>query len=88
MGTLDSLVALSDDLAKLDNYIEGYKSICFISNHVIACFRVTKKLIQYFFHDVLDDDRNRLAENLSVGPQGGMCSVSDLKTHFAILQCS
>ncbi|CAF0906391.1 unnamed protein product [Adineta ricciae] len=54
VGTLDSLVALSDDLAKLDNYIEG----------------VTKKLVQYFFHDVLDDDRNRLAENLCVGPQG------------------
>ncbi|UJR33283.1 hypothetical protein I4U23_020736 [Adineta vaga] len=54
VGTLDSLVALSDDLAKLDNYIEG----------------VTKKLTQYFFHDVLDDDRNRLAENLTVGSHG------------------
>ncbi|CAF2634073.1 unnamed protein product [Rotaria sp. Silwood2] len=51
VGTLDSLVALSDDLARLDGYIEG----------------VTKKLTQFFFHDVLEDDRNRLAENLVVG---------------------
>ncbi|CAF0927562.1 unnamed protein product [Adineta steineri] len=54
VGTLDSLVALSDDLARLDGYIEG----------------ITKKLTQFFFHDVLDDDRNRLAENLAVGPNG------------------
>ncbi|CAF1074777.1 unnamed protein product [Rotaria sordida] len=54
VGTLDSLVALSDDLARLDGYIEG----------------VTKKLTQFFFHDVLEDDRNRLAENLVVGQNG------------------
>ncbi|CAF4494223.1 unnamed protein product [Rotaria socialis] len=54
VGTLDSLVALSDDLAKLDHYIEG----------------VAKKLTQFFFHDILDDDRNRLAENLVLGPNG------------------
>ncbi|CAF0750921.1 unnamed protein product [Rotaria sordida] len=54
VGTLDSLVALSDDLARLDTYIEG----------------VAKKLTQFFFHDILDDDRNRLAENLVVGPNG------------------
>jgi len=51
VGTLDSLVALSDDLARIDGYIEG----------------VTKKLTQFFFNDVLDGDRNRLAENLVVG---------------------
>ncbi|CAF1622140.1 unnamed protein product [Rotaria magnacalcarata] len=54
VGTLDSLVALSDDLARLDQYIEG----------------VAKKLTQFFFHDILDDDRNRLAENLVLGPNG------------------
>ncbi|CAM4746210.1 unnamed protein product [Rotaria magnacalcarata] len=54
VGTLDSLVALSDDLARIDIYIEG----------------VTKKLTQFFFHDVLDNDRNRLAENLVVGLNG------------------
>jgi hypothetical protein len=32
---------------------------------------VTKKLTQFFFHDVLEGDRNRLAENLVVGPNGG-----------------
>ncbi|CAF1076023.1 unnamed protein product [Adineta steineri] len=52
VGTLDSLVALSDDLAKLDTYVEG----------------ITKKLTQFFFHDILDDDRNRLTENLVIGP--------------------
>lgn len=30
-------------------------------------FRVTKKLTQFFFSDILDGDRNRLAENLVVG---------------------
>lgn len=35
-------------------------------------FRVTKKLTQFFFNDVLDGDRNRLAENLVVGANGGM----------------
>jgi len=54
VGTLDSLVALSDDLARLDTYIEG----------------VTKKLTQFFFNDVLEGDRNRLAENLVVGANG------------------
>ncbi|CAF3351282.1 unnamed protein product [Rotaria sp. Silwood1] len=54
VGTLDSLVALSDDLARLDTYIEG----------------VAKKLTHFFFHDILNDDRNRLAENLVVGPNG------------------
>ncbi len=34
--------------------------------------RVTKKLTQFFFNDVLDGDRNRLAENLVVGTNGGM----------------
>lgn len=51
VGTLDSLVGLSDDLARLDSYIES----------------VTKKLTQFFFHDILEGDRNRLAENLVVG---------------------
>jgi V-type H+-transporting ATPase subunit C len=54
VGTLDSLVALSDDLARLDGYIEG----------------VTKKLTQFFFNDVLVGDRNRFAENLVVGTNG------------------
>ena len=36
-------------------------------------FRVTKKLTQFFFHDVLEDDRNRLAENLVVGQNSGTC---------------
>ncbi len=48
------------------------KILCLILNYIINCFRVTKKLVQFFFHDVLDDDRNRLAENLVVGPNSGM----------------
>lgn len=54
VGTLDSLVSLSDDLARLDGYIEG----------------VTRKLTQFFFQDILNNDRNRLAENLVVGSAG------------------
>jgi len=54
VGTLDSLVALSDDLARLDMFCES----------------VTKKLTQFFYHDVLDNDRNRLLENLVVGSNG------------------
>jgi len=45
------------------------------SSHVIDLtinyFRVTRKLTQYFFHDVLEDDRNRLAENLTIGSNSG-----------------
>jgi hypothetical protein len=34
-------------------------------------FRVTKKLTQFFFNDILAGDRNRLAENLTVAPNNG-----------------
>ncbi|CAF0737739.1 unnamed protein product [Didymodactylos carnosus] len=51
VGTLDSLVSLSDDLGRLDTYIEG----------------VTRKLAQYF-GEVLEGEKNKLAENLVVGP--------------------
>ena len=45
-------------------------------------FRVTKKLTQFFFHDVLEDDRNRLAENLVVGQNGGKIDlIFFLDTH-------
>jgi len=48
------------------------KILCLIPNYIINCFRVTKKLVQFFFHDLPDGDRNRLAENLVVGPNSGM----------------
>jgi hypothetical protein len=53
--------------------LKGINKILYlIQNYIINCFRVTKKLTQFFFHDVLDDDRNRLTENLVVGPNSGM----------------
>ncbi|CDW54631.1 V type proton ATPase subunit C [Trichuris trichiura] len=54
VGTLDQLVGLSDDLAKLDNYAES----------------VTRKLVQYF-SEILEDQRDKLYENLQV--QGSKC---------------
>lgn len=47
VGTLDQLVGLSDDLGKLDTYVEG----------------VTRKVATYL-GDVLDDQRDKLADNL------------------------
>ncbi|KAL1462097.1 hypothetical protein MTO96_027299 [Rhipicephalus appendiculatus] len=47
VGTLDQLVGLSDDLGKLDTYVEG----------------VTRKVASYL-GDVLDDQRDKLADNL------------------------
>ena len=47
VGTLDQLVGLSDDLGKVDAYVE----------------QVTRKLANYL-GDVLEDQRERLLENL------------------------
>merc|ERR1712170_48489 len=47
VGTLDQLVGLSDDLGKVDSYVE----------------QVTRKLANYL-GDVLEDQRERLIENL------------------------
>merc|ERR1712062_829900 len=47
VGTLDQLVGLSDDLGKVDSYVE----------------QVTRKLANYL-GDVLEDQRERLLENL------------------------
>ena len=47
VGTLDQLVGLSDDLGKVDFYVE----------------QVTRKLANYL-GDVLEDQRERLLENL------------------------
>lgn len=47
VGTLDTLVGLSDDLGKLDTYCEG----------------ITKKVAAYL-GEVLDDQRDKLQENL------------------------
>ena len=47
VGTLDQLVGLSDDLGKVDSYVE----------------QVTRKLANYL-GDVLEDQRERLVENL------------------------
>jgi len=49
VGTLDTLVGLSDDLGKLDTYCES----------------VTRKVAQYL-GEVLDDQRDKLQENLLV----------------------
>jgi len=49
VGTLDVLVGLSDELAKLDVYVES----------------VVKKIAQYT-NDVLDKDRDKVKENLTV----------------------
>ncbi|VDP08479.1 unnamed protein product [Soboliphyme baturini] len=49
VGTLDQLVGLSDDLAKLDTYAET----------------ITRKLATYFA-EVLEDQRDKLFENLQV----------------------
>ena len=50
VGTLDQLVGLSDDLAKLD----------------IAAEQTTRKLVQYFA-EVLEEERDKLNDNLVVG---------------------
>lgn len=47
VGTLDQLVGLSDDLGKLDTYVEA----------------VTRKIANYL-KEVLEDQRDKLAENL------------------------
>uniref|UniRef100_A0A914D2C0 V-type proton ATPase subunit C n=1 Tax=Acrobeloides nanus TaxID=290746 RepID=A0A914D2C0_9BILA len=50
VGTLDQLVGLSDDLAKLDSAAES----------------TTRKLVQYFA-EVLEEERDKLADNLVIG---------------------
>ncbi|CAF1181941.1 unnamed protein product, partial [Didymodactylos carnosus] len=59
VGTLDSLVSLSDDLGKLDSYVEG----------------VTRKLAQYFSDVLQGASSQKIAvvmaENLVVGPNNG-----------------
>ncbi|VDK71980.1 unnamed protein product [Litomosoides sigmodontis] len=62
VGTLDQLVGLSDDLAKLDTTAE----------------QVTRKLTQYFA-DVLEDEHDKLQENLIV-------SGKDIKTYVTKFQ--
>jgi len=52
VGTLDVLVGLSDDLAKLDSFTEA----------------VTRKIASYFA-DVLEDQKDKLAENLHANGQ-------------------
>jgi V-type H+-transporting ATPase subunit C len=52
VGTLDVLVGLSDDLAKLDAFTE----------------QVTRKIASYFA-DVLEDQRDKLGENLHANGQ-------------------
>ena len=52
VGTLDQLVGLSDDLGKVDSYVE----------------QVTRKLANYL-GDVLEDQRERLVENLVANGQ-------------------
>ncbi|VIO86707.1 Uncharacterized protein BM_BM13998 [Brugia malayi] len=62
VGTLDQLVGLSDDLAKLDSAAE----------------QVTRKLTQYFA-DVLENEQDKLQENLVV-------SGKDVKTYVTKFQ--
>ena len=61
VGTLDQLVGLSDDLGKVDSYVE----------------QVTRKLANYL-GDVLEDQRERLVENLVAN---GM-DLANYLTHF------
>ncbi|KAK2498256.1 hypothetical protein MC885_003932, partial [Smutsia gigantea] len=51
VGTLDVLVGLSDELAKLDAFVEGQKG------------QVVKKVAQYMA-DVLEDSKDKVQENL------------------------
>ena len=60
MGTLDQLVGLSDDLAKLDTYVES----------------VTRKMASYL-GEVLEDQRDKLAENLLANQSKGWVFVLD-----------
>uniref|UniRef100_A0A1I7ZTK5 V-type proton ATPase subunit C n=1 Tax=Steinernema glaseri TaxID=37863 RepID=A0A1I7ZTK5_9BILA len=62
VGTLDQLVGLSDDLAKLDSTTEG----------------IVRKLVQYFA-DVLEEERDKLADNLVIG-------TKDIRTYVTKFQ--
>ncbi|XP_045175868.1 V-type proton ATPase subunit C 1-A-like [Mercenaria mercenaria] len=62
VGTLDTLVGLSDDLGKLDTYCEG----------------ITKKVAGYL-GEVLDDQRDKLQENL-------LANGVDLNTYLTRFQ--
>ncbi|XP_072163165.1 V-type proton ATPase subunit C 1-B-like [Diadema setosum] len=62
VGTLDTLVGLSDELGKLDSYVEN----------------ITHKLAHYL-GEVLEDQRDRLAENL-------MANRMDLTTYITRFQ--
>lgn len=62
VGTLDTLVGLSDDLGKLDTYCEG----------------ITKKVAAYL-GEVLDDQRDKLQENL-------LANGVDLNTYLTRFQ--
>jgi len=62
VGTLDQLVGLSDDLSKLDQYVEA----------------VTRKMAAYL-GDVLEDQRDKLAENL-------LANQMDLATYLTRFQ--
>nr|XP_054757662.1 V-type proton ATPase subunit C-like [Lytechinus pictus] len=62
VGTLDTLVGLSDELGKLDSYVDN----------------ITHKLAHYL-GDVLEDQKDRLAENL-------MANRMDLSTYVTRFQ--
>jgi V-type H+-transporting ATPase subunit C len=62
-------VGLSDDLQKLDQYVEG----------------VTRKVANYL-RDVLEDQRDKLAENLLANNSNAMLKIINTKVNvqFAI----
>uniref|UniRef100_A0A1B0AF42 V-type proton ATPase subunit C n=1 Tax=Glossina pallidipes TaxID=7398 RepID=A0A1B0AF42_GLOPL len=59
VGTLDQLVGLSDDLGKLDTYVE----------------QITRKVAAYL-GEVLEDQRDKLHENLLANNNQRITSVS------------
>lgn len=74
VGTLDVLVGLSDDLAKLDAFVERFdfyleeqKHVCFSPPCDKLLFfyslSVVKKIAHYMA-DVLEDSRDKVMENL------------------------
>ena len=70
VGTLDQLFGLSDDLGKLDSFVEKWlRTFAFnISIHkwafFLCYFSITRKVSQYF-SEVLEHEKDKLAENLT-----------------------
>ncbi len=69
VGTLDQLFGLSDELNKLDSFVESlvvssfaYTYIVLNSNYFIK-YSVTRKVAQYL-SEVLEHEKDKLAENL------------------------